>query len=47
VMCSSWYQVPVLYGWTELVTSGTLEPEVSHRASGEPVGAEPGGDLAG
>ena len=47
VMASSWYQVPVLYGWTELVTSGTLVPEVSHSVSGEPVGAEPGGDLAG
>jgi hypothetical protein len=24
IVCSSWYQVPVLYGWTELVTSGTV-----------------------
>ena len=47
VLCSSWYQVPVLYGWTELVTSGTLVPEAEHSDSGEPVGAEPGGDLAG
>ena len=46
-MCSSWYTVPVLYGWTELVISGTLEPEMTHSDSGEPVGAEPGGDLAG
>ena len=46
-MCSSWYQVPVLYGWTELVTSGTLVPEFEHSVSGDPVGAEPGGDLAG
>jgi hypothetical protein len=47
VVCSSWYQVPVLYGWTELITSGTMAPEVSHSVSGDPVGAEPGGDLAG
>ena len=43
----SWYQVPVLYGWTELVTSGTVVPEAEHSVSGDPVGAEPGGDLAG
>ena len=47
VLCSSWYQVPVLYGWTELVTSGTVVPEAEHSVSGDPVGAEPGGDLAG
>jgi hypothetical protein len=47
VLCSSWYQVPVLYGWTELVTSGTLIPEPVHSDSGDPVGAEPGGDLVG
>jgi hypothetical protein len=47
VVCSSWYQVPVLYGWTELITSGTLVPETAHSDTGEPVGAEPGGDLAG
>ena len=47
VVCSSWYQVPVLYGWTELVTSGTVLPEAEHSVSGDPVGAEPGGDLAG
>ena len=27
VLTSSWYQVPVLYGWTDLVASGSLEPE--------------------
>ena len=47
VVCSSWYQVPVLYGWTELVVSGTVVPEAEHSVSGDPVGAEPGGDLAG
>ena len=44
---SSWYQVPVLYGWTELLISGTLVPEPVHSVSGDPVGAEPGGDLVG
>ena len=45
-VCSSWYQVPVLYGWTERVVSGTLEPEAVNSASGDVVGAE-SGDLAG
>jgi hypothetical protein len=47
VLCSNWYQVPVLYGWTDLVAAGTLEPEpVAHSTAG--VGeAEPTGDLAG
>ena len=47
VMHSSHFQVPVVYGWAELVTSGTLVPEMAHSVSGEPAGAEPGGDLAG
>jgi hypothetical protein len=48
VLASSWYQVPVLYGWTDLVTSGTLELDpVGHAATGGPAGSEPGGDLAG
>jgi hypothetical protein len=47
IVCSSWYQVPVVYGWTDLVIAGTLEPEaLVHRAAGD-VGAEAGGDLAG
>jgi len=24
---SSWYQIPVLYSWEDLVTAGSLEPE--------------------
>ena len=41
---SGWYQVPVLYGWTDLVTSGSLEPAQMERSSvSEPVE----GDLAG
>ena len=47
IIASSWYQVPVVYGWTELVTSGTMAPEMAHSVSGDPIGAEPGGDLAG
>jgi hypothetical protein len=47
VLCSGWYQVPVVYGWTDLVVAGTLEPEpLSHATSGV-AGREPGGDLAG
>jgi hypothetical protein len=47
VLCSSWYQVPVVYGWTDLVIAGTLEPERAARATSGVAGAEPGGDLAG
>jgi hypothetical protein len=47
VLCSGWFQVPVVYGWTDLVVAGTIEPEpVSHATSGV-AGGEPGGDLAG
>ena len=47
IVASGWYQVPVVYGWTELVTSGTLAPEMAHATHGGPAGPEPGGDLAG
>jgi hypothetical protein len=47
VFCSSWYQVPVVYAWTDLVVAGTLEPEpVAHANSGV-ARVEAGGDLAG
>jgi hypothetical protein len=47
VLCSGWFQVPVVYGWTDLIVAGTIEPEpVSHATSGV-AGGEPGGDLAG
>ena len=39
---SGFYQVPVLYGWTDLVASGSLDPE---RLRGAAAGE--GGDLAG
>ncbi len=44
-LCSSWYQVPVVYGWTDLVTAGALPPEVV-TASGAEAGTARG-DLAG
>jgi hypothetical protein len=47
VLASSWYQVPVTYGWSDLVISGTLEPEATHRATSGVTGGEPTGDLAG
>jgi hypothetical protein len=47
VLASSWYQVPVLYGWTDLIASGTLEPEAGEHVAMGVAGAEPGGDLAG
>ena len=48
VTASSWYQVPVLYGWTDLIASGTMAREpMAHSATGGPRGPEPGGDLAG
>jgi len=44
VLCSGWYQVPVLYGWTDLITSGTIHmPHVDRSVEDAPVS----GDLAG
>jgi hypothetical protein len=47
VLCSSWYQAPVLYGWSDLVIAGTLEPEEGAHASRGLADAAPTGDLAG
>ena len=47
VLCSSWYQVPVTYGWSDLVVAGTLEPEEGEHASRGLADAAPTGDLAG
>jgi hypothetical protein len=47
VLASSWYQVPVLYGWTDLVAAGTLELEEAAHTSRDPADAAPTGDLAG
>jgi hypothetical protein len=32
--CSSWYQVPIVPGWTDLITTGELEPEPTADATG-------------
>jgi hypothetical protein len=47
VLASSWYQVPVQYGWTDLVAAGTLEPEEAVHSSRGLADAAPTGDLAG
>ncbi len=48
VLAASWFQVPVVYGWTDLVAAGTLQPEpLAHSAAGAPAGTEPGGDRSG
>ena len=39
----SWYQVPVVYGWTDRVAAGGVEPEPVARGAV----ATPDGDLAG
>ena len=44
VLCSGWYQVPVVYGWTDLITSGAIGTEVDGRSVPADV---PEGDLAG
>jgi hypothetical protein len=46
VLTSSWYQVPVLYVWNDVVCSGTLEPELAGHATGSPADAEHS-DLTG
>jgi hypothetical protein len=39
ILCSGWYQVPVLYGWTDVVASGSLEAEpAAHEARGTATG---------
>lgn len=47
VLAASWYQVPVLYGWSDLVITGTLEAEEDVRSSRGIADAAPTGDLAG
>jgi hypothetical protein len=44
VLCSSWYQVPVLYGWADIVTAGEIEFEPVRGPESAPA---VGGDLAG
>ncbi len=45
VLCSSWYQVPVVYGWSDLVVGGALPGEAFASAGSEP--GDTRGDLAG
>ena len=48
VLCGSWFQVPVVYGWTDLIVGGALPPEAMASAShGEDEAGTARGDLAG
>ena len=47
ILTSSWYQVPVIYSWSDLLAAGTLEPEESLRETSVAAGAEQGGGVAG
>jgi hypothetical protein len=38
VLASSWFQVPVLYAWHDVIASGTLEPEAVEQAASEVAG---------
>jgi hypothetical protein len=40
-LTSSWYQVPVLYVWNDLIVSGTIEPEVAANAAAPVANHEP------
>ena len=40
VLCSSWYQVPIVYTWSDLVVAGTLEPEGADAAATSAVAAQ-------
>lgn len=44
VLSSSWFQVPVVYGWTDLVAAGGLAPQ---DATGDGATEVAAGDLAG
>lgn len=47
VLTSGCYQVPVLYGWTDLVVSGSLPAAEAVTVGTSDGGGEPTGDLAG
>jgi hypothetical protein len=40
VLTSSWYQVPVLYVWNDLIASGTVEPEAGNHVAAGVAGGE-------
>ena len=46
-LASSWFQVPVVYSWSDIIASGTLEPEDALRETSGVAGAEQGGGVAG
>ena len=45
VMCSSWYQVPVVYAWTDVVTAGAM-PEAPG-SGGQPESLVGPADVSG
>jgi hypothetical protein len=47
VLCSSWFQAPMTYGWSDLVIAGTLDSEEGAHASHGLADAAATGDLAG
>ena len=47
VLASSWYQVPVLYSWSDLLAAGALDPDDAVHSSRGLADAAPTGDLAG
>ena len=47
VLCSSWFQAPMTYGWSDLVISGTLDADEDAHASHGLADAAATGDLAG
>jgi hypothetical protein len=44
ILCSGWFQVPVLYGWADLVAAGELDFQPARGPESAPA---VGGDLAG
>jgi hypothetical protein len=47
VLASSWYQVPVTYSWSDVIATGTLEPEEALRETTVVAGEAQGGSVAG
>jgi hypothetical protein len=47
VLCSGWYQVPVVYGWTDLIAAGEIAPPEAVVAGSGNGGKGELGDLAG
>jgi hypothetical protein len=46
VLCSSWYQVPVVYAWSDVVAAGSLEPETAQAPAGDEAPRVGGGQAA-